>query len=487
MSKKLSASEIDGVQYRRAKLWQIILYACNAFVGMSVYSLIGMASYAASIGFGIGTAVIGVILTGTRILDGVTDPMLAFLYDKVNTKFGKIRILMIVGFAIEAVALLCMYDWAAGKGLGTVAFVLFYVIYVIGYTIVNMTAQTIPPLMTNDPKQRPTLGVWMTALNYMVPMALTMLLNVVLLPKFGGTYSQEFLSVACKLCLTLAAIGVVLVCIGVSQYDKPENFQGLTKERQPLKVKDMVEVLKGNRPLQCYIISAASDKIAQVTASQAVIITMLNGIIIGNMGISTILTVIGMLPSIVFAVVGAKYAGKHGNMETIVTWTKICIVISVIMCAFFVVINPKDIAKMGAITIVYVVLTLCKNGANMCVSTANTAFMSDLIDYELDRSGRYVPAVVTGTYSFLDKLISSFGAAIATGAVALVGYTSTVPQPGDPATPAIFWLTMFLTFGLPIIGWICTLAAMKFCKLNKAEMVEVQKRIAAKKEALKAE
>ena len=487
MSKKLSASEIDGVQYRRAKLWQIILYACNAFVGMSVYSLIGMASYAASIGFGIGTAVIGVILTGTRILDGVTDPMLAFLYDKVNTKFGKIRILMIVGFAIEAVALLCMYDWAAGKGLGTVAFVLFYVIYVIGYTIVNMTAQTIPPLMTNDPKQRPTLGVWMTALNYMVPMALTMLLNVVLLPKFGGTYSQEFLSVACKLCLTLAAIGVVLVCIGVSEYDKPEYFQGLTKERQPLKVKDMVEVLKGNRPLQCYIISAASDKIAQVTASQAVIITMLNGIIIGNMGISTILTVIGMLPSIVFAVVGAKYAGKHGNMETIVTWTKICIVISVIMCAFFVVINPKDIAKMGAITIVYVVLTLCKNGANMCVSTANTAFMSDLIDYELDRSGRYVPAVVTGTYSFLDKLISSFGAAIATGAVALVGYTSTVPQPGDPATPAIFWLTMFLTFGLPIIGWICTLAAMKFCKLNKAEMVEVQKRIAAKKEALKAE
>ena len=487
MSKKLSASEIDGVQYRRAKLWQIILYACNAFVGMSVYSLIGMASYAASIGFGIGTAVIGVILTGTRILDGVTDPMLAFLYDKVNTKFGKIRNLMIVGFAIEAVALLCMYDWAAGKGLGTVAFVLFYVIYVIGYTIVNMTAQTIPPLMTNDPKQRPTLGVWMTALNYMVPMALTMLLNVVLLPKFGGTYSQEFLSVACKLCLTLAAIGVVLVCIGVSEYDKPENFQGLTKERQPLKVKDMVEVLKGNRPLQCYIISAASDKIAQVTASQAVIITMLNGIIIGNMGISTILTVIGMLPSIVFAVVGAKYAGKHGNMETIVTWTKICIVISVIMCAFFVVINPKDIAKMGAITIVYVVLTLCKNGANMCVSTANTAFMSDLIDYELDRSGRYVPAVVTGTYSFLDKLISSFGAAIATGAVALVGYTSTVPQPGDPATPAIFWLTMFLTFGLPIIGWICTLAAMKFCKLNKAEMVEVQKRIPAKKEAVKAE
>ena len=31
--KKLTQSEIDGVQYRRAKLWQIILYSCNAMVG----------------------------------------------------------------------------------------------------------------------------------------------------------------------------------------------------------------------------------------------------------------------------------------------------------------------------------------------------------------------------------------------------------------------------------------------------------------------
>lgn len=61
--KKPTASEVDGVQYRRAKLWQIICYACNGLVGMSVYSLIGMASYSASIGYGITTAAVGIILT----------------------------------------------------------------------------------------------------------------------------------------------------------------------------------------------------------------------------------------------------------------------------------------------------------------------------------------------------------------------------------------------------------------------------------------
>ena len=167
MSKKqkLTQSEIDGVQYRRAKLWQIILIAFNALVGMSVYSLIGMASYSASIGYGISTAVVGIILTCTRVLDGLTDPILAFVYDKVDTKFGRLRVLLIGGFVVEALALLAMFDFCSSKGFGIIVFTLLYVLYIMGYTITNMTAQTFPAIMSNDPKQRPTIGVWQTALN----------------------------------------------------------------------------------------------------------------------------------------------------------------------------------------------------------------------------------------------------------------------------------------------------------------------------------
>ena len=48
-------------------------------------------------------------------------------------------------------------------------------------------------------------------------------------------------------------------------------------------------------------------------------------------------------------------------------------------------------------------------------------------------------------------------------------------------------MTMFLRYGLAVLGFICTLLAMRKCKLGKAEMVEVQKRIADKKAAAKAE
>ena len=136
---------------------------------------------------------------------------------------------------------------------------------------------------------------------------------------------------------------------------------------------------------------------------------------------------------------------------------------------------------MGVSMILYILLTLVLNGCMMCVTTANTGFMADIIDFELDRSGKYIPAVVTGTYSLVDKIVSAFSAMIATGCVALIGYTNSLPQPNDPSTPGVFWVTMFLKYGLAILGWICTLLAMRACRLDKAEMVEVQKRIADKK------
>ena len=499
---KLTQSEIDGVQYRRAKLWQIILVACNALNGMAIYSLIGQASYAASIGFGISTLIVGGLLTFTRIFDAITDPLLAFLYDRVNTRWGKIRPLMLLGWAIQSLGIMAMFSWAASKGFGIPMFLITYMIYVIGYTIVNMTAQTLPALLTNDPKQRPTVGVWQTVFNYLVPMAFTIILNTVLLPKYGQitvtaaggyavNYSQAHLTAAAAFTAIVSLVGVILVCIGISAYDKPENFEGTNKSGERLKWKDMWAVLSKNKPLQAYIIAASSDKIAQQAGSAAIVGTMLSGILIGNMTIATYLSVGGMLPSIIFAIIGARYCRKPGNKEAIVNWAKYCSYANLAIIAFFTVtwytVGTHTIANLGLTMVLYILLTLICNGFMMAGTTANTAFMADIIDYELDRSGKYIPAVVSGTYSLVDKIVSSFSALIATGCVALIGYTNTMPQPGDTPTGAIFWVTMFLRYGLAILGWLCTLLAMRSCKLGNAEMVEVQKRIADKKAEAKAE
>ena len=57
----------------------------------------------------------------------------------------------------------------------------------------------------------------------------------------------------------------------------------------------------------------------------------------------------------------------------------------------------------------------------------------------------------------------------------------------DPQTDGVFWMTMFLRYGLAILGFVCTLLAMRKCGLGRPEMVEVQKRIAEKKAAARGE
>ena len=70
---------------------------------------------------------------------------------------------------------------------------------------------------------------------------------------------------------------------------------------------------------------------------------------------------------------------------------------------------------------------------------------------------------------------------------AVMGYTTTMPQPTDAYTSGIFWMTLAIKYGLPMLGWLITLLAMVGCPLTKEEMVNVQKRIADKKDALRHE
>ena len=96
--KKEHSVETNGIVYRRAKTWRVALAGCSSGIGMCFYVLLGLASYVANAGYGIATAVVGIILTATRILDGVTDPIISIIIDKMNTRFGKIRILMVAGW-----------------------------------------------------------------------------------------------------------------------------------------------------------------------------------------------------------------------------------------------------------------------------------------------------------------------------------------------------------------------------------------------------
>lgn len=479
--KKPSQSEIDGVQYRRAPTWCIAIGEMQGGAAMAFYSLVSLMSYVASEGYGIALGVAGIILTATRWFDGIIDPFLAVWIDKLHTRFGKLRILMLLGLAIRSVAMLMLFVWFSGRTDNVVLFIILYMVNIVGNSIFDIAGNMLPAVMTNDPRQRPTVQVWATIYNYMFPMILAVVSTMVILPMFGNQYTREMLSLTCIIYVILAWVLTLIACIGLTPVDKPENFMGITAGGDDVSLKDMGKFLAKNRPFQMYVIAAVSDKLAQQVNSQTIVSTLLFGILIGNIQFGTMLSMISMLPSIIFAIFGARYCGKHGSKESTVTWTWVCIAIAVASILFCTAIDMRAVSTNIGLTVAFFVLLLAMNGAKMCVTTANGSMRADIVDYELDRSGKYIPGIVTATYNFIDQLISSLGVTIATLCVAAIGYVNTVPQPTDAPTPAIKAMAMFLYFGMPILGWVCTVIAMKFYKLSKQELVGVQKRIAEKK------
>ena len=149
------------------------------------------------------------------------------------------------------------------------------------------------------------------------------------------------------------------------------------------------------------------------------------------------------------------------------------------MLLLFVVTDPTNITKAFLPTAIFVVLFIARMCANTVLSATTQSMIPDIVDYELSRSGAFVPGVIGTLQSLIDELFSSVSSTIVAFCVTMIGYVSTQPQPGDASSPQLFWMTMFVWLGLPVIGWICNYIAMAFYPLSREKMVEVQEKNAA--------
>ena len=90
---------MDELNYKKAKTWQIALTTMTGAAQMVFYVLMSSATYIGNAGYGILVAVTGIIITCSRLFDGVTDPVIALIMERFSSKHGKIRFFTMVGWA----------------------------------------------------------------------------------------------------------------------------------------------------------------------------------------------------------------------------------------------------------------------------------------------------------------------------------------------------------------------------------------------------
>ena len=106
----MSQETTKTTSLNRAKTYQLVLFPLNNGATNVYYVLI--LSYVATFGnnvLGIATVFASVMVTGMRVFDAITDPIIGAIMDRTNGRLGKFRPFIVIGNAIMAAAVILLY------------------------------------------------------------------------------------------------------------------------------------------------------------------------------------------------------------------------------------------------------------------------------------------------------------------------------------------------------------------------------------------
>lgn len=476
------STQTSEVKHLTAKPWQIGFFALNnTATNLYMFAFMFIMYYATGIA-GLVVVAVSSIMTAMRIWDGVTDPIIGYWIDRTESKFGKFRPFMFFGNIILAITTIILFATThlIPKDFRLLYFIAIYALYIIGYTFQTACTKAGQTVLTNDPKQRPLFTLFDAIYNTIIFIGGQMLVAQVIVPKYGGFkmgFFQEFLTYV----IILSAIFTVLAIISLKGKDVKENWGAgdVVKTR----FRDYWPVIKNNKPLQMLIISASTDKLANQAKSNAVTNVIIYGILMGNYALSGKLSLITFIPTLVITFAGIAYARKLGIKKAYVVSTWICTGLSALLLVFMKMVNLRaiTIAPINGTTIAYLALLSLIGGVAAVGGNIVIPMIADTSDYETYRSGRYIPGMISTIFSFVDKLISSLATVIIGVCLAVVGFKTAMPTVDTPASDSLFWVGMVFFIGLPILGWIASLIAMKYYDLTYEKMQEVHRVLHSRK------
>lgn len=494
MESKETLGANDGF-LNKAKKYQLVLFPFNNGA-TNVYYILTI-TYIAYYGNGVlGLALIfaTTMVTAMRLFDAVTDPIIGALIDKTNGRFGKFRPFMILGNIIMAVSSIFMYFGTRiipddMISLKYVAYVLIYAIYVIGYTFQTSCTRAGQTVLTNDPKQRPLFTVFNLVAS-MIGMGTIQFLAPILRSRVGDYTSEAFFNVMIPIAIIVSAFLTLLAVVGIWEKDNPKYFGIGGEIQKKVKIKEYVHILKMNQPLQRLMVAGAGCKLALAIATNGTVLCMLYGGMMGDYnGLYLPMMIAGYIFSVPFFMLTVHTSQKKGQKASLTKYVALALGMYVGVLVLLI-LWKQDVASVNLsltniniYTIFFVLFFGIGYGAYYATADMPIPMVADCSDYEIYRSGKYVPGVMGTLFSLVDKLVSSFSSTIVGFAVVSIGL-STLPGGDTTYSEGMQTIVIVLFVVIPMIAWALTLWAMKGYSLTGDRMKEIQAVNAVRREAI---
>ena len=438
----------------------------TAFYFINLYFLV----YCTEI-YGFSALLVGSIMMGTRLFDAVTDPFIGLLIDTTDTRFGRFRPWILGGAILSgAMSVLMFSGIKTGSSIGDLILVIIlYSVWVLGYTAQTACTKSVQNILTCVPKQRSwinALGTLFSVLVYLFAMAGAL----PIIKSLGGIADSGAWRTGGMIFAAVQLAFAVLVVLGIGKKDVAENYIKLQVKEKP-RFEDFIKIFKSNRALQMLIIAASTNKITQTMQSGLTVLLFVY--VARNQALQSTVPIFSVPFMIIATFVLIKLIDKYGRKETFTfsSWGGFLFGLAAIA---LVPINPSNLIWLVIVVSINLILTAGAGEINIISMIADSA------DYEYYTHNRFVPSMIGATFSFIDKLVSSFGTLIIGVILTGVGFVSIT---ATPASPVMFWSVLAMYFGFPALGHLCSIISMKFYPLDKkthermlTELAEREKR-----------
>lgn len=464
----------NTIELNHAHLWQIALFSLNNTSTNLYLAMMGYVSYYANGIAGLSVVVISFILTGMRIFDGITDPVIGYIIDKTNGRFGKFRPFMIIGYILLAVSsTVLFFTTHLVKGyLRIPYFIVVYSVYIIGYTFQTAVVKSGQSVITNDVNQRPLITFFDSAFIMLAHGVTAFYVSVYLIGKYGSFNNKALFTEFVITVVILSGICTLLAVIGIWEKDNKKYFQLKVEKTESIHFKDYLYILKHNKPIRMLVIAASSNKFASMVYSNSTVLVMFFGILMNNYALAGIIGIIIGFPNLAIIYIGIQYAKKAGQKKAMVisTWLAILFQSILMYMMLFTDLTKVSLRNINGITIAFFVVFALLNGVKSITNNIVVPMIADCTDYEYSLSGHFVPGIMGALFSFVDKSFSALGTGFVGIALSMIGYSKVFPQVGDALTAELKYMTVFFYCVIPICGWLITIFIMRFYRLDKKTM-----------------
>ena len=398
----------------RAKTYQLVLFPLNNGATNVYYVLV--LSYIATFGskvLALSMIFASVMVTGMRLFDAITDPIIGALMDRTNGKFGKFRPFMVIGNLIMAVSILVLYGLtplipASMEWARYVAFVALYAIWVIGYTFQTSCTRSGQTVLTNDPKQRPLFTIFNTVGSLLGMGAMQFFAPILAKNYEGGYASAGFFRTLAPVGIVISILLTLLAVIGIWEKDQPKYFGIGGEGSEKVKLHEYVQIIKNNNPMQRLMVAGAGCKLALSIATNTTVLCMLYGCMMGNYdGLYLPMMVLGYVFSVPFFLLTVRTSQKEGQKASLMKYVSVAFIcyIGVLVLlllwgrsdAFTLSIMGENGLSINLYTILFIAFFGIGYGAYYATADMPIPMVADCSDYETYRSGKYIPGIMEGT------------------------------------------------------------------------------------------